>query len=305
METGILLENGTNELEILEFMVGDNYYGINVAKIKEIVPYRRVTPVPNSHPFVEGIFMPRDVMITVIDLAKATGTEAVGNISTDMLITTNFNKLNIAFHVHKVCGIHRVSWTDIITPDASINTGDASITTGIVKIDERLIVILDFEHIVNDISPETGLKVSEVERFAERDRNDVPIYIAEDSALLMRLISDSLKKSGYINLNLSTNGQECWEKVSALGREHKDNISEYVGCIITDIEMPLMDGHRLTKLIKSDEVLRKIPVIIFSSLINDEMKVKGKDLGADAQLSKPEIGLLVEEIDKLLRNNVQ
>lgn len=301
METGILLENGTNELEILEFMVGDNHYGINVAKIKEIVQYRKVTPVPNAHPFVEGIFMPRDVMITVIDLAKATGTNAEGNLETDMFIITNFNKLNIAFHVHKVCGIHRVSWTEIITPDASINTGDASITTGIVKIEDRLIVILDFEHIVNDISPETGLKISEVERFSERERNNIPIFIAEDSALLMKLISDSIKKSGYVNLDLSTNGQECWDKISALGKEHPDDILDHVGCVITDIEMPLMDGHRLTKLIKSDDNLKKIPVIIFSSLINPEMKVKGTDLGADAQLSKPEIGLLVEEIDKLVR----
>lgn len=303
METGILLENGTNELEILEFMIGDNYYGINVAKIKEIVQYRRVTPVPNSHPFVEGIFMPRDVMITVIDLAKATGTQAAGNPDTDMLIITNFNKLNIAFHVHKVCGIHRVSWTDIITPDASINTGDESITTGIVKIDEKLIVILDFEHIVNDISPETGLKISEVEKFSSRERNDVPIYIAEDSGLLMKLISDSLRKSGYVNLDLSYNGQECWDKLSKIGKEHKDDVKQYVGCVITDIEMPLMDGHRLTKLIKSDDVLKQIPIIIFSSLINEEMKVKGLELGADSQLSKPEIGLLVEEIDKLVAKN--
>lgn len=300
METNILLENGTNELEILEFMIGDNHYGINVAKIKEILQYRKVTPVPNCHPYVEGIFMPRDVMITVIDLAKATHAKSAGDASTDMLIITNFNKLNIAFHVHKVCGIHRVSWTDIITPDASINSGDSGITTGVVKIDDKLIVILDFEHIVNDISPETGLKVSEVEKFANRERNNLPVYVAEDSALLMRLISDSLKKSGYSNLNLSPNGQECWDKVKALAEEHKDNITDYISCVITDIEMPLMDGHRLTKLIKDDPVLKSVPVVIFSSLINEEMKIKGKALGADAQLSKPEIGLLVEEIDKLI-----
>ena len=300
METNILLENGTNELEILEFMIGNNHYGINVAKIKEIVQYRAVTPVPNSHPFVEGIFMPRDVMITVIDLAKATHSDSVGNKATDMLIITNFNKLNIAFHVHKVCGIHRVSWTDIITPDASINSGDNGITTGVVKINEQLIVILDFEHIVNDISPETGLKVSEVEKYANRERNSIPVYIAEDSGLLMKLISDSLNKSGYTNLNTSPNGKECWDKLQKLAKEHKDDINKYVGCVITDIEMPLMDGHRLTKLIKDDSTLKTVPVVIFSSLINEEMKVKGKSLGADAQLSKPEIGLLVEAMDELL-----
>ena len=300
MDTNILLENGTNELEILEFMVGNNYYGINVAKIKEIVPYAHITPVPNAHDFVEGIFMPRDTMITVIDLAKATKNATSSDDKSDMLIITNFNRLNIAFHVHKVCGIHRVSWTDIITPDATINSGDAGITTGVVKLDGKLIVILDFEHIVNDISPETGLKISEVEKYASRERNNIPVFIAEDSGLLMRLIADSLKKAGYVNLNQSVNGQDCWDKVSALRVEHPDNISDYVGIVITDIEMPLMDGHRLTKLIKEDDVLKTVPVVIFSSLINDEMKVKGKALGADAQLSKPEIGLLVEAIDKLL-----
>ena len=300
METNILLENGTNELEILEFMIGDNYYGINVAKVKEIVNYVKPTPVPNAHPFVEGIFMLRDVMITVIDLAKATSSATGGGSNGDMLIITNFNKLNIAFHVHKVCGIHRVSWGDIITPDSTINSKDAGITTGVVKIDGKLIVILDFEHIVNDISPETGLKVSEVDKYASRERNQLPIYIAEDSALLLRLISDSLKKAGYENLNLSHNGKECWDKLSQIKLEHKNNISDYVSCVITDIEMPLMDGHRLTKLIKDDEILREIPVVIFSSLINDEMKAKGRALGADAQLSKPEIGMLVDAIDKLI-----
>ena len=302
METNILLENGTNELEILEFVVGNNHYGINVAKIKEILSFRPITPVPNSHEYVEGIFMPRDVMITVIDLARVTHAAPSGNVNNDMLIITNFNKLNIAFHVHKVCGIHRVSWTEIITPDASISQGDAGITTGVVKIDGRLIVILDFEHIVADIAPETGLKVSDVENYSTRDIINCPICIAEDSGLLIRLIADSLKKAGYINLDLSPNGQVCWDKISKLGQEHKDDITDYVSLVITDIEMPLMDGHRLTKLIKSDDTLKKIPVVIFSSLINDEMKIKGEQLGADAQLTKPEIGSLVEAVDKLLLN---
>lgn len=300
MDTNILLENGTNEMELLEFTIGDNHYGINVAKIREILPYMPVTPVPNSHPYIEGIFMPRDTMITVIDLAKATHGPENPDKSSDMLIVTNFNKLNIAFHVHKVLGINRVSWAQIITPDSSISSGQASITTGVVKIDGRLIIILDFEHIVNDIAPETGLKVSEVEKYAGRDRNSLPIFIAEDSALLMKLISDSLSKSGYANLDLSPNGQECWDKLDKLAGQYKDKVTEHVSCVITDIEMPLMDGHRLTKLIKTNQYLKDVPVVIFSSLINDDMRKKGEALGADSQLSKPEIGQLVEAIDKLL-----
>lgn len=298
METNILIESGTNELEVLEFTIGNNHYGINVAKIKEIVPYNQVTPVPNSHPFVEGIFMPRDLMITVVDLAKVINAKPSGDINKDMFIITNFNKLNVAFHVHTVVGIHRVSWADIITPDATISSADSGIATGIVKIDGQLIVILDFERIVSDISPETGLKVSDIDKLEGRKNNDAHILIAEDLPLLIKLISDLLSKSGYHNLTLCNNGQEAWDYFT---RVRNNEVPDDVKCVITDLEMPLMDGHRLTKLIKTDEQFKEIPVVIFSSLINDQMRAKGEQLGADVQLSKPEIGLLVNEIDKLLQ----
>lgn len=299
METNILMESGTNELEVLEFMIGNNHYGINVAKVKEIVPFNVITPVPNSHPSVEGIFMPRDLMITVVDLAKVINAKASEDPNKDMFIITSFNSLNVAFHVHKVVGIHRVSWADIITPDATISTADTGIATGIVKIDGQLIVILDFERIVSEISPETGLKVSDIEKLEHRERNAVPILIAEDSPLLIQLIADSLKKSGYTNIKLCRNGQEAWDELTEI--KNAGDIDSKVHCVITDLEMPLMDGHRLTKLIKTDEQLKDIPVVIFSSLINEQMRAKGEALGADVQLAKPEIGLLVSEIDKLLR----
>ena len=301
METNILLENGTNELEVLEFTIGNNYYGINVAKIREILPYQPVTPMPNAHKSIEGIFMPRDTMITVINLPKELGLVESTDYSSDMMIITNFNKLNIAFHVHKVVGIHRVSWNDIIKPDHTINTTDSSIATGIIKIDGKLIVILDFESIVSEISPETGLKVSEIDTLGTRQRNESPIMIAEDSALLSKLIIDSLHKAGYINVIKNDNGQEAWDKLEELKR--KGTALDEVKCIITDIEMPVMDGHRLTKLVKSDDVLKEIPLIIFSFLVNEEMRIKGLSLGADAQLSKPEIGNLVRIIDGLIQNN--
>lgn len=298
METSILLENGTNELEVLEFTVAGNHYGINVAKIREITTYQNVTPVPNSHPSIEGIFMPRDAMITVVNLSKELGLNKNTDAENDMMIITNFNKLNIAFHVDNVLGIHRVSWADIIKPDNTINTSDMGVATGIIKIDQRLIIILDFEKIVSDISPETGLKVSDIDSFGVRNRNETPIIMAEDSALLSKLILDSLNKAGYVNVEAFPNGQEAWDKLTEY--KDKDIINQKVKCIITDIEMPLMDGHRLIKLCKSDDVLCNIPIVIFSSLVNEEMRRKGEALGADAQLSKPEIGSLVSTIDRLL-----
>ncbi len=296
MDTNILLESGTNELEVLEFTLGDNHYGINVAKIREILQYMPVTPVPNTHPSVEGIFMPRDTMITVINLKNCLNlpqTDEKG-----LFIITNFNKLNVAFHVDQVIGIHRVSWENIIKPDETLAGEHGSTATGVIKMDDRLIVILDFEAIVASISPQTGLRVNDIDEMEARDRSDATILIAEDSALLSKLITECLKKSGYTNLIVEENGQEAWDVIEAM--QAKGDITKHLDCIITDIEMPLMDGHRLTKLVKSDAELRDIPVIIFSSLVNEEMRKKGEQLGADAQLTKPEIGKLVEAIDKLI-----
>lgn len=297
MDTKILLENGTNELEVLEFELDGNAYGINVAKIKEIIPYQKVTPVPNSHPSIEGIFMPRDTMITAIDLKNCLqrGVSEEGG----LFIITNFNMLDIAFHVDAVKGIHRISWEQIIKPGATVSTSEDSISTGIVKLDNRLVIILDFEKIVSDINPETGLKVSEIESLGVRQRSSVPILIAEDSVLLNKLIVDSLKKAGYDNLIHTQNGQEAYDVIQSCKAD--GTLKDHVQCVITDIEMPLMDGHRLTKLIKSDDATKDIPVVIFSSLVNEEMKKKGEALGADAQLSKPEIANLVRIIDDLVK----
>ncbi len=296
MDTKILLENGTNELEVLEFTLGEFSYGINVAKIKEIIPYQPVTPVPNSHPSIEGIFMPRDIMITAIDLKNCLGrgtSEPKG-----LFIITNFNSLNIAFHVETVQGIHRVSWRNIIKPDSTVSTADASVSTGIIKREGKLIIILDFEKIVSDINPETGLKMSEIQELGPRGRSDVPILIAEDSVLLNKLIVDSLTQAGYTNLIHTENGQKAYNVIAQCKAD--GTLKDHVQLVITDIEMPEMDGHRLTKLIKDDDLTKDIPVIIFSSLVNEEMKKKGESLGADAQLSKPEIGNLVRIVDRLV-----
>ncbi len=297
MDTKILLENGTNELEVLEFTLDGNFYGINVAKIREIINYQEVTPVPNAHPSIEGIFMPRDKMITAIDLKNCLnrGQSKPGG----LFIVTNFNKLDIAFHVDTVIGIHRVSWKDIIKPGAAVSSPEDGISTGIIKYNDKLIIILDFEKIITDINPETGLKTTEIDAMENRQRNDVPILIAEDSALLNKLIVDSLKKAGYHNLIHTENGQQAWDVIEECRAE--GTLEQHVQCVITDIEMPLMDGHRLTKLIKGHDDTKDIPVVIFSSLVNPEMRKKGEALGADAQLSKPEIGNLVRTIDDLVK----
>lgn len=299
IETGILLESGTNELELLEFMVGDQHYGINVAKIRELCPFQVPTPVPNSHEFIEGIFMPRDMLITVINLGKALGIPTPADTTGDMYIITNFNRLHTAFHVQKVLGIHRVSWEDIAKPDSTIGSSGKGVATGIAKVDGKIIIVVDFEKIVAEINPETGLKLSEVDAMGERSRHDCPILLAEDSPLLLEMLKKCLLRAGYTHLIPTTNGQEAWSHLNRILQDG-GKVGKDIACVITDIEMPQMDGHRLAKLIKTDTRFDGLPVVIFSSLVNDEMKRKGEALGVDAQLSKPEIGKLVRQLDLLL-----
>ena len=293
----ILLESGTNEIEIMKFTIGGNLYGINVAKVREIMISAPVKPMPHAHPAVEGIFKPRDAVLTVVDLPKYLGDEREKN-PKDIFIVTNFNKMFIAFRVHTVDRISRISWTDIQKPDKTVSGGAESVATGIAQCDGELVTILDFERIVAEIAPETSIQMSEVEQLGPRERNDKPIWVAEDSILLSKMIEDSLRKANYVNLHMFSNGLELWESLSALPQD--GTLERDVALIITDIEMPQMDGHRLTKLVKENSRFKEIPLIIFSSLISEEMRRKGRDLGADEQLTKPEIGHLVDVMDHLL-----
>ena len=299
MDTNILLESGTNELEILEFTVSGNYYGINVAKVKEIMTYQPLTPVPKAHPNVEGAFSTRGETISIINLARCLGMEESTDPSKDMFLVTNFNDLLSGFHVNGVVGIHRVNWSQIIKPDSMINNAKTGVTTGIINIDGKLVILIDFEKIVADITPDVGINLKEIEGLGTRGKSDKPIIYAEDSQLLSTLIYDGLTKAGYTRLMPTNNGLELWEILQKYKEE--GTVAQNVACVVTDIEMPQMDGHRLLKLIKNDPDLKDIPVIIFSSLINDEMRKKGELLGADAQLSKNDIGEFVRKLDDILQ----
>ena len=295
--SGILLESGTNEIEIMEFTIDGSLYGINVAKVREIIMSAPVKVMPHAHPAVEGIFKPRDVVITVVDLPKYLGVDKE-KAEKDLFIITNFNKMYIAFRVHTVVGISRISWTDIHKPDKTVSGGSEGVATGIAQCGPDLVTILDFERIVAEIAPETTIQMDEIEQMGPRARSDEPIWIAEDSILLSKMIEECLRKAGYVNLRMFPNGREMWEALNALPQSRK--LFEQVALIITDIEMPQMDGHRLTKLVKSSPRFQPIPLIIFSSLISEEMRTKGRELGADEQLTKPEIGHLVDVMDHLL-----
>lgn len=299
----ILLETGTNEIEIMEFTVDGNLYGINVAKVREIMMSAPVRPMPHAHPAVEGIFKPRDIVITVVDLPKYLSGHEETKGAKDLFIVTNFNKMHIAFRVHTVVGISRISWQDIQKPDNTVSGGADGVATGIAQCGEELVTILDFEKIVAEIAPQTGIQLSEVDELGHRERSGRPIWVAEDSILLTQMIRTALTKAQYTNVQMFPNGAELWEKLVTL-RDAPDLLDQ-VALIITDLEMPQMDGHHLTKRIKDDAKLKNIPVVIFSSLITEEMRKKGKEVGADEQLSKPEIGHLIGIIDQLLQQSSQ
>lgn len=299
LRTDILLESGTNEMGIMEFTIAGHNFGINVAKVKEIITYCPVTPMQMSHPAIEGVFKPRDELMTVINLPKYLGLPESENKEKDIIIIADFNMMRVAFHVNTVIGITNISWESISKPDKTIYGGTDGVATGIAECDKRLVTILDFEKIISDISPESGIKISDLDSLGVRNsRSEYPILIAEDSMLLSKLITESLKKAGYTNITKTSNGKEAWDYLNEL--KNHEEVESNVACLITDIEMPQMDGHRLVKLIRDDQKLRTIPIIIFSSLINEEMKVKGKQLGADEQISKPEIVNLVSILDKLV-----
>ena len=295
---GILLESGTNEIEIMKFKIQGEFYGINVAKVKEIMMSEKVKIMPHAHPAVEGIFKPRDILITVIDLGYYLTGEELGHKPRDLFIVTNFNKMTVAFRVQSIEGISRISWKDIQKPDKTLSHGEEGVATGIAQCAGELVTILDFEKIVAEIAPEMTIQISEVEQMGDRPLCDSPLVIAEDSILLQKMIDDSLERAGFMDVKNFNNGQEAWDYLEAL--RNAPDLYDKVNLIITDIEMPEMDGHRLTKLVKDDPRLKKIPVVIFSSLIDDQMRLKGEALGADEQLTKPEIGHLVHVIDRLL-----
>lgn len=297
-KNGILLESGTNEIEVMRFTVGHEFYGINVAKVQEIIMAAKVKPMPHSHPAVEGIFKPRDSLITVINLSYYLFGTADEPGPKDLFIITNFNKMTVAFRVESIEGISRISWKDIQKPDKTIANGDESVATGIAQCEGQLVTILDFEKIVAEIAPETTIQVSEIEKLGDRPICESPIVIAEDSILLRRMIEDCLERAGFTELKNFPNGQEAWNYLNSI--KNDSDLYDKVNLVITDIEMPEMDGHRLTKLIKDDARLKYLPVVIFSSLIDEQMRIKGKELGADEQLAKPEIGHLVRILDELL-----
>ena len=295
---GILLESGTNELEIVEFEVGHNKFGINVIKVKEIIQPIPVTFIPHAHPHVEGIVQLRGEVLPVVNMLKVLGIQNTAFSEQQKYIVAEFNKQKVVFHVDNVTQIHRISWDEIEKP-SDMYQGGASQVIGVIKQNDTMILLLDFEKIMVDINPDSGINVDSVKKLGKRERSEKKIVIAEDSPLLRKLLFDTMHEAGYVNLEFFENGRDAYEYLDVLVGTGSQ-IEEHVQLVITDIEMPQMDGHHFTKKIKTHPELKKLPVIIFSSLITDDLRHKGLEVGAEEQISKPEIAELILKVDEFI-----
>lgn len=327
-QTKILLEAGTNELEIVEFYIDEpvveldsgtssalkliqeegrepiyrGYYGVNVAKVLEIIQLPHVTPLPElQSPSVLGAFNLRSKIIPLVDLNIWLEKQNLDNYNPPKVVVTEFNNVTTAFKVSGVNRIHRISWEDVEAPNSYMSFFSKGCITGVVRLEDRIVFILDLEKIVTELNPTLGLRLDNA-----IDWKQTPKYraiVCDDSSLIRNMLKTLLQEANF-DVRDFTNGQEAWDELCSLRakaiEENKD-ISDYVQVLISDIEMPRMDGHTLCKTVKEDPYMKKIPVILFSSLITDKLRHKGESVGADEQISKPGVTQLAQRAHELIQ----
>ncbi|WP_243373237.1 chemotaxis protein [Geotalea sp. SG265] len=308
----ILLQSDTNELEIVEFRVDEIdgngavipcYFGVNVAKVREIIRVPEIRTTINPNPCIKGMIKLRDKVITLIDLAMVLNKNTDG-IATDKVIVLEFNRLIVGVLVHSVSRIYRISWEAVEPP---VKHASDSRITGVVKMDNRIILLLDFEKIVGELCAAdalTELGHKQLEQPPAFDRSSKRILVADDSAFIRQTICASLRSAGY-NVDEAENGEEAWQMLNerlARSRSANRDLRSEVDLLITDIEMPKMDGLHLTSLIRKENGFEELPVVIFSSLASEDNKNKWKSIGASDILTKPDLPDLVSRADKLVQH---
>lgn len=304
---GILLESGTNEMEIIEFYLGSQSFGINVHKLREIVSFdeEKLTVLPDCAPSVLGRFMIRGNTVNLIDLGKHLNVRSAPP-STSLrrvVLVCEFNGRLNSFLVDGVNQIHRVNWKDV-QPMAQIIEKYRPRFTGSLHVEEREILIADLEHIIAEIDPDMAMAYESPEGggsapLRER-RGEVHLMVAEDSGLIRSGILKVLTASGYTRVSTFIDGEECYQSIRKLQekvRTEGGEMSSALNLLISDIEMPKMDGLTLCRKIREEMRLTDLPILIFSSLVNEQMALKCQQVGANGWVSKPQIPLLVELLD--------
>lgn len=293
----ILLDAGTNELEVLVFRLRGGIFGVNVAKVREVIRPVRTIAAPHQHGSVLGMFNIRGAVLPVVDLARHLKLPAPDHTHEGRVIITEFNGQKTGFLVDGVEQIYRVSWDRVRpAPNLVLTRGAeqhlASTTTGIIEIKDRLVLMLDFESVADAILTERRLHIDRVDNPHGVDRASKRVILAEDSPFMRQLMRDILIRSGYERLEVYSDGEQAWNAVEAPGPA--------IDAVISDIEMPRMDGLHLTKRIKASPVHKGVPVVLFSSLVSPDNLKKGQQVGADVQIPKPELQELVLLVDRMV-----
>ncbi|MDR2123681.1 MAG: chemotaxis protein [Desulfovibrio sp.] len=306
-QTNILLDSGTNELEIVEFYLDEEdyrgYYGVNVAKVLEIIRMQPVTSMPQMrHAAVLGAFPHRDGrVVPMVDLACYLGKKNTGH-QESKVIVTEFNNVITGFSVSGVNRIHRLSWQDVEAPGEFLQHTSRNAVTGVVRLEGRVLFILDMEAIIGELNPALSVRLDRPTG-AEHDAGAVfTVLHADDSGNVRKLVKQLLEQSGRFKVLSVSNGGEAWEllcRVRAKATEDKP-VTAFVNAVISDIEMPRLDGLTLCRQIKEDPVLKVLPVALFSSLVTDKLEHKGTSVGVDAQFAKPDLQVLSEKVMELV-----
>jgi two-component system chemotaxis response regulator CheV len=306
----ILLESGTNELEIAEFILGTQSFGINVAKIREFVPYdpEAVTKVPNSPPSMVGVFLLRGRTIPLINLKTHLGRTDDVESAKPVVLVTEFNTLVNGFIIDAINQIHRLSWSDIKSLNPMLKKHTTRFT-GTVNVKEKEILIMDLEYIVSEIFPEKmkGLTHLSTKTLSEEEKEQRrpagQVVIAEDSGMIRNMIIKTISSAGYTNIESFDNGQGAYDFVKSTkekAEQQGKKLSDFVSIAVSDIEMPRMDGLTFCRNVREELKEIDFPIIIFSSLINEQMAIKCHNVGANAHVTKPQIAELVDLMDNLI-----
>jgi len=289
METKVLTEVGTNELEVLLFTVSGESYAINVAKVKKLNTMDfTIVKVPNAHESVEGLINYFGDTIPLINLRNVLGLKKEN--TKEMLLVTEFSGKTVSFVVEDIQGIHRTQWDKLESADDFMKVGaDYKTVTSILKKDSSIVSVLDFESIIDRVLG--GSLDDDIESIKNTISTNKTILFAEDSGMLSKILGDKLKDIGFTNIKSFIDGKAAWDFISS-GKLAVDDIY----CLISDIEMPNMDGMTLCRKIKEDDKLSNIKVALFSSLLTDEVKLKGQAVGADLQINKPDLATLLSAL---------
>lgn len=255
---------GRNRMELLLFRLGDKQlFGINVFKVQEVIQCPPLTKMPNAHRVVRGVANMRGKTISVMDLAMAIGKRGVTDPSTCNIIITEYNRSTQGFLVSSVDRIINMNWENILPPPRG--AGRASYMTAVTRIDDELIEIIDVEQVmadvvgtVNDVSGDVLDSASDEERKLNKT-----ILVVDDSSVARNQVKRTLDQLGYTAV-LAKNGKDGLEKLRAWSKE--GSIHDFVDLVISDVEMPEMDGYTMTTEVRRDPALKDVYIMLHTSL---------------------------------------